>query len=549
MKDVRELLADFLARTRAAPLLFALLLAGALVEGLGILLLVPLVALAAGEAPPPTWMPFAPKFFDAPERALFVAAFFFLAAMGLRSAILYARDRLRVRAVTAYEQGLKLRLLSGVAAQGWRLASRLGQARLQRRMLVDTPRAIVALHYALQAAVVAVMIAVQGLVALYLSPALTLVAGGLMLVGILLAWPWVRAGQRRGLSLGEAAADSSEEGFRLYASLKSALAEGAVLRFLDRYAASAKRLAGEEIALEAGRAGARAIMALVAATAAVVLILAGLLWLDLDLAILVPLLVLFARLSGPAQQLVQALQGMAAFGPAFAPIAAQAGSAVPSATRSVPPRDWSRLDFDRVTHEADDGFTLGPLDLSLARGEWVALEGVSGAGKTMLVDLVAGLIAPDGGTIRLDGEPIDLATLDGWREGLAYAGQDEVLFAASLADNLGGDPGKAAAVTGLEALLQRLPDGLGTMLGEGGARLSGGERQRVAIARALLRHPRLLILDEATSALDLAAEKQMLDRLRAYAPDLSVLFVSHRPQARALADRVVALQRGRTELG
>jgi ABC-type multidrug transport system fused ATPase/permease subunit len=196
---------------------------------------------------------------------------------------------------------------------------------------------------------------------------------------------------------------------------------------------------------------------------------------------------------------------------------------------------------------------LDGINLAVGAGEWVALEGPSGAGKTSLLDLVAGLYSPGTGRLLVDGARLDSERLPRWQRGLAYVGQDEMVFAASLRDNLGAgvdrvDPmllEQALYISGLDRLVVGWPEGLDLPLADRGRRLSGGERQRVGIARALLRDPRLLILDEATAALDLAAEAQLFDRLRGLASTPALLIVSHRPQTLARCDRRVTIAGGK----
>ena len=164
-----------------------------------------------------------------------------------------------------------------------------------------------------------------------------------------------------------------------------------------------------------------------------------------------------------------------------------------------------------------------------------------------------GFVAPQRGAVRIGG--IDLRDLDpdAWRAHVAWVPQRPHLFAASIADNirLGRHDADDAALqeaiehAGLRDVVARLPDGVGTVLGERGAGLSAGERQRVALARAFLRDAPLLLLDEPTAGLDGATEADVLAAVRRLAQGRTVLVVAHRPALVAMADRVVALGAGR----
>ncbi|MET8822891.1 MULTISPECIES: ABC transporter ATP-binding protein [Streptomyces] len=187
-----------------------------------------------------------------------------------------------------------------------------------------------------------------------------------------------------------------------------------------------------------------------------------------------------------------------------------------------------------------------------ARG-MTAFVGPSGAGKTTVFSLVERFYDPVSGEITLDGRSLtdwDLASL---RAAIGYVEQDAPVLSGSLRDNLllgnpGADEAAVAAVvktTRLDSLVERLPDGLDTLVGHRGTKLSGGERQRVAIARALLRRPRLLLLDEATSQLDAVNEAALRDTVADVARTTTVLVVAHRLSTVTMADRIVVMDAGR----
>jgi ATP-binding cassette, subfamily B, bacterial len=202
---------------------------------------------------------------------------------------------------------------------------------------------------------------------------------------------------------------------------------------------------------------------------------------------------------------------------------------------------------------------LRHLDLEVAAGERVCVVGPTGAGKSTLLALLLRFYDPDAGAIELDGTDLRDLELGSLRRQLALVPQDPWMLDGTIADNVSfgrrswGDQAAphderleaVAAQTGLHEVIDRLPDGWDTRIGEGGVRLSGGQRRRVALARAILRDASVLLLDEPTSGLDAASEQAVLDALDLAAEGRTVLSVSHRLSLAARADRVVVLDGGR----
>ncbi|MDH6137641.1 ATP-binding cassette subfamily C protein CydCD [Kitasatospora sp. MAA4] len=231
----------------------------------------------------------------------------------------------------------------------------------------------------------------------------------------------------------------------------------------------------------------------------------------------------------------------------------------PVGTTPAPALAGAALTVDTLTvrHPGRTAPALSELTLTLSPGETLALTGPSGAGKSTLLAVLLGFTRPDGGSVRItaaDGSSHRLDDLDpaGWRSQIAWVPQHPHLFAGTVADNvrLGRpDAPEAELRTALAAahaldFVQALPQGLDTLLGEGGAGLSAGQRQRLALARALLATDRpLVLLDEPTANLDGESEAAIVEAVRTLAadPNRTVLLVAHRPALLAVADRNVEL--------
>ncbi|MDH6696027.1 ABC transporter ATP-binding protein [Streptomyces griseoviridis] len=190
--------------------------------------------------------------------------------------------------------------------------------------------------------------------------------------------------------------------------------------------------------------------------------------------------------------------------------------------------------------------------LSVAPGETIALVGASGAGKSTVLNLVIGFIRPTSGRLLLDGTDMNTLDLRTYRRFLSVVPQESILFDGTVRENVvyGMDDADEetvrAALRDANALefVDRLPQGLDTLVGERGARLSGGQRQRLAIARALIRDPKVLVLDEATSALDTRSEALVQEALARLLRGRTTFVVAHRLSTVRGADRIVVMGEG-----
>ncbi|MFF3201095.1 ABC transporter ATP-binding protein [Streptomyces sp. NPDC002962] len=211
--------------------------------------------------------------------------------------------------------------------------------------------------------------------------------------------------------------------------------------------------------------------------------------------------------------------------------------------------------FDDVGYAYDSGSpAVRDFTLAVTPGETVALVGASGAGKSTVLSLVIGFIRPTSGRVLLDGTDMNSLDLRTYRRFVSVVPQESILFDGTILENVAyGMEDEAdeetvrAALRDANALefVERLPDGLHTLVGERGARLSGGQKQRLAIARALIRDPKVLVLDEATSALDTRSEALVQQALARLLRGRTTFVVAHRLSTVRGADRIVVMGEGR----
>ena len=542
-----------LAGARRLALILALMFAVALTEGFGLLLMVPILqSLEPGAAPGgiAAWLPLGGQPLAA-LLALFVAL---VAARALAGGWQrFESARLTARVI----DGLRARALAALLHADWRYLASLRQAQNRALLITSIDRVWTALEQGLQAAAIAVNLAILAAAAVLLSwqVALAMLAVGAV---VLVLYGGLRRSARR---LGErlnhayraihARLEESLGSLRLYKSFgreRQAL-DAAGEAFGELRRAQQDYIVQSALARGSLEVGGAALLAVVT-------------WLAIafgrvEPVVLLPLVALCARALPQLQALQDAGQYYAHARPALDEVAALIAEVEARAEPDEPGRAAPVLEHSIRLEAVDFAFTgeraaLAGIELEIPARSIVALTGHSGAGKSTLADILGGLLTPERGRMLIDGAELDGAARRAWRGQVAYMQQEAVLFAGSVRDHLlwaGPEACEAELTRALERAAARfafaLPGGIDCDLGEGGRQLSGGERQRIALARALLREPRLLILDEATSAIDAAAEAEVAAAVAQLKNSLTIVIIGHRGVLTGLADRHVVLEGGR----
>lgn len=537
--------------SRPATMRLVLLsLLGAATEGLGFVLLVPLIALAAAEGS------MLPLPFGLPPLSLGALLSIFVALVILRSLAEIARrlaaQDLRARIV----DGLRMRAVNALLNAKWRWAMTRRRGESEALLVTNIDRAGYAVEMAARLVRLLFALIALGLAAMVVSPAAALTGGAAGALVLLFYRPL----SRRARALGERLS-------RGYDTLHGRLGETlGAMRIIKSFGRETQASDALSETLHELRKSARSYVRDSAIGQAALhiggaFVAAGLAWLALEslelaLATVLALAAIFVRALPLIGDLQSALQSWNHASPAIADALAmieEAGEAAEPPAGIEAPRLTRALDLKDLTLTHGPGRpALDTVTLHIGAGEMLVLTGRSGSGKSTLADLAAGLIAPDSGHIAIDGTVLDDATRRAWRGRVAYVQQEPVLFSGTVRDNLlwaepeaSEEQLRCALAEASADFVHTLPEGIDCDLGEGGRALSGGERQRIALARALLRDPDLIVLDEATNSVDFESEQAIAAALHAMAGTRTVLAIAHRGLLTEVADRVVRLDKGR----
>ena len=494
------------------------------------------------------------------ERAVAIIAVFIV--LMLLRALLNSFATVRQNAyLERYEMGMRKDVYQAIGSASWETLSERSGAELIQLISLQCRQARFCLQWTIGLIASAFSALLQLVIALWMSLPVTIMA---LVVGasfLFLFRPFLKKSKEYGQKAVEVNRELHRETQNQLSSIKEIRAYGAEDHHRKLFAQISQKY--YDISLRTTQL--RVIPQLCYSVAAAVLIgiafVFSVLILDTGTAQLMVLVYIFSRLWPVFSSWQGQLQNIQAYVPAYETVQASICD-LTKGQREPQSRDGSvnftqRITFDKVgfTYKSGSEEVLKDLCFTLPRGSVTALVGPSGAGKSTTADLLLGLLQPTEGRILVDDVALDSQNLGAWRKRIGYIPQEPLILNATIRENLlrfHPEAGEEEMIGALKRSLawpfiEKLPNGLDTVLGDNGVRLSGGERQRIVLARVLMGDPSLIILDEATSALDYESENFIRQTIRSLREDTTVLIIAHRMATIRGADRAIVLLNGRIE--
>lgn len=546
-------------RTRL-PLALGLLLAVSLTEGIGLMLLLPLLTTVGMETSTTLNNPIATSVhtlftrLNIPFALVSILAVFFLLIL-LRAMLTYWRDTYLLTVQLEFVDTLRAQLHTAFGKAHWSFLMKQRSSDFAHVLTNDIARIGFGTYVFLQMVVSASLASAYLLTSLYLSLPLTLLV--MLTSGALLGL--LRKHRHRALQLGKEQTTSGQAVFaavnEFLGGIKLVKSYGAETHYLDYFQQAATTQRHKQLAFKRSSSLAQQVFQMGSALLLCLFFYVALALLHIPTSQLLVLALIFVRLMPLLSGLQHHYEQITHMLPAYANAMQLQQECQQAAETQPDPSTRFSLQQGITLQNVTFGYTqqtpvFQHIHVCFPASQTTAIMGASGTGKSTLADMLAGLILPDSGNVMIDDTPLTQQNLLAWRSHVAYVPQEVFLFHDTLRANMRwvdptADDDQLWAVLELAAarpFVEKLPQGLDTVIGERGIRLSGGERQRLALARALLRKPALLILDEATSALDHDNEQKIKDSLRRLHGSMTIVLIAHRLTTVESADRILSVQ-------
>lgn len=460
------------------------------------------------------------------------------------------------------------RLFSHYMHQPWLFHASGSSSQLTNRIAQETQRITAQILNPLMQMNAKLVMALFMAVAIFLYSPVVAVSGLVIFASAyMLLYKTVR---RRLVRNGRHISEAQQTRFKLmgegFGGIKDALLLGRQKAFTDRFQIACEKLAAAQGTNMALAQAPRYAMELIAFGSVIFLVLYLLSAHEGNLGSILPVLSVYAlagfKLLPAFQQVYTSLSNIRGNLSAFDTVrddlrdssVEKAKSIVPTAERLVP-KKHIRLNHVVFSYPGKEEPAIKSMDITIPANRVIGLVGASGSGKSTAIDLLLGLMRPQEGQILIDGQPLTEENVRAWQNSLGFVPQGIFLADSSIRENIAfGLPpeavdeekvNRAANMAHLDELLDELPHGLDTRVGERGVQLSGGQRQRIGIARALYHDADVLVLDEATSALDGITEKLIMDAIHDFSGKKTIIMIAHRLATVRQCDSIYFLEQGK----
>jgi len=529
-------------------------------EGFGVALLVPLLTMMNpnGPASVDSMTGFVVDVFDVFGLSVTIGSLLmtvFLIVV-FQQAVFLAQQKVSYGAVYGYEARLRNELYETIFRSSWTFFGRQKAGNLIDALTVEANTATAAFLQLMNFGSILIVVAAYLVAAFLLSWKMTALAVvGLAAITLLLKGRH-RISRRLGKQIASANSELQSEAFDVVSAAKLVKSSASENSAISRFSSRSALLARAKYQTQLNKAFLRAMFEPVAAGALCIGIFLAVTVFAMPIEIIITFLFIFYRIAPRVQNSQQMLLDVLSNVAALDRINVLKAEALQE----------REITGGQVLHEFGQGIVLEGLsfeyepdrpvlrsiDLHIPKGKTVAIVGPSGAGKSTIADMVMGLLTPIHGRVAVDGVGMKDIDIREWRRRIGYITQEDVIFHASIRENILWVAPNASdeniwdslQVAYADEFVEALPQGVETVVGDRGVRLSGGQRQRLALARAIARDPWLVILDEATSALDAESEEKIQQAVNRLAEHMTILVITHRLATVQGADHIYFLENG-----
>lgn len=556
---------------RSAPRLsiatLILLLAASLFEGVGYILLLPILGYlgfnpSSGNETHDSINPVIDPVINAlnPHLSLGVLLLLFLGILALRAMLTYLAASLSASLKGQFLHHHRTSLHNALMTSSWTFLSTKRGSHLTHALTTQSNIIVNGVDTLYRGAAILLTMGVAVVIAALLSWKITL---GVLGLSLIILWP-LKYFNRRAFLLGDQARknmiDLFEHSLRYFKGLKTIKAGSAEDEVVSFFEGKSRDQSEMFSALERNHAKASLIYQMVSAIFLVGFVYLALTYFPNEKSQIIVLIIIFARLAPRANALQSYANNLAAIIPEYLAaknlrLDAIAANDPKNVSRSSPiikqALDFSNLGFS-YQGEVEPPAVLKDITLSFPIQSSTAIVGPSGTGKTTLADIIASLLVPTLGEVKIDGKLLTESERNGLAQSIQYVTDEDFLFDDSVRRNLSlghkdvtdADIWSALGKANAYDFVSALPQGLDTQIGDNGTRLSHGQRQRLSLTRGLVGNPQILILDEPTSALSQQDLKQIIDTLKLLSQDMIIIIITHDEPSFQWVDQIIRFDEG-----